>query len=390
MSQLATACSSWYVRRPLVLLRCVTESSDDDRTFKQDHRLECLDNIRQAFSSASTTLEKLTTQPIQPANTSTDLWQRAHFWFSQQDSSVLAALTLTAIALIMSWSSRFGSWSGRFSPFGRSGGSAQVKDSDYSYITSDDLKNAEQREASPTPSGPPRDTDVLVLKSKRISYPVHFPAYTIERGELKIGSVREQAAKKTGADARRIKLFFRGKNMKEDANSCRTEGLRHNSEIMCVVGDNVPESMSSSDSEAEDASVDGGDVPKRKRNRNKNKKKKSKKSATPSGTPLNDTSRTQSPRPPPAPVTPMDKLNAVNSTLQTLLPQCVQFLANPPPEQAKREFEHKRLSETVLAQVLLKLDAVETEGEPEARARRKELVREAQNVLNSLDDSMKS
>ncbi|THW26767.1 hypothetical protein D6D02_01748 [Aureobasidium pullulans] len=348
------------------------------------------DNIRQAFSSASTTLEKLTTQPIQPADTPTDLWQRAQFWFSQQDSSVLAALTLTAIALVMSWSSRFGSWSGRFSPFGRSGGSAQVKDSDYSYITSDDLKNAEQREASPTPSGPPRDTDVLVLKSKRISYPVHFPAYTIERGELKIGSVREQAAKKTGADARRIKLFFRGKNMKEDANSCRTEGLRHNSEIMCVVGDNVPESMSSSDSEAEDASVDGGDVPKRKRNRNKNKKKKSKKSATPSGTPLNDTSRTQSPRPPPAPVTPMDKLNAVNSTLQTLLPQCVQFLANPPPEQAKREFEHKRLSETVLAQVLLKLDAVETEGEPEARARRKELVREAQNVLNSLDDSMKS
>ncbi|KAI4724382.1 hypothetical protein E4T49_07879 [Aureobasidium sp. EXF-10728] len=316
----------------------------------------------------------------------TDLWQRAHLWFSEQDSSVLAAITLTAVALIMSWSSRFGSWSGRFSPFGRSGASAQVKDSDYSYITQDDLNNAQQNDAAPAPSGPPRDTDVLVLKSKRISYPVHFPAYSIEKGELKIRSVREQAAKKTGADARLVKLFFRGKNMKEDANSCRAEGLRHNSEIMCVVGDAVPESMSSSDSEGEEASADGTDAPKRKRNRNKNKKKKGKKPSTPQ----TDTSRTQSPRPPPALTTPMDKLNAVNSTLQTLLPQCIQFLANPPADQAKKDFEHKRLSETVLAQVLLKLDAVDTEGDAEARARRKELVKEAQNVLNSLDEKIKS
>ncbi|KAG9732318.1 BAG domain-containing protein, partial [Aureobasidium melanogenum] len=319
-------------------------------------------------------------------DTPAEIWQRAHLWFSEQDSSVLAVIALTAIALTMSWSSRFGSWSGRFSPFGRSGASAQVKDSDYSYITQDDLNKAEQTDASPAPSGPPRDTDVLVLKSKRISYPVHFPAYSIEKGELKIRSVREQAAKKTGADARHIKLFFRGKNMKEDSNSCRAEGLRHNSEIMCVVGDAVPESMSSSDSEDEEATADGADAPKRKRNRNKNKKKKSKKSATPQ----NDTSRTQSPRPPPVPVTPMDKLNAVNSTLQGLLPQCVQFLANPPADQAKKDFEHKRLSETILAQVLLKLDAVDPDGDPEARARRKELVKEAQNVLNSLDEKIKS
>jgi hypothetical protein len=344
------------------------------------------DNIRQAISTAS---EKLQLNTLSPnvVNPPTDLWQRAHLWFSEQDSSVLALIALTTITVIMSsWSSRFGSWSGRFSPFGRSGGSAQVKDSDYSYITQDDLNNAEQADNSPIPSGPPRDTDVLVLKSKRISYPVHFPAYTIEKGELRIKSVREQAAKKTGADARHIKLFFRGKNMKEDGNSCRTEGLRHNSEIMCVVGDAVPESMSSSDSEGEEASADGGDAPKRKRNRNKNKKKKSKKSAAAQ----TDSSRTESPRPAPTPVTAMDKLNAVNSTLQALLPQCVQFLANPPTEQAKKDFEHKRLSETVLAQVLLKLDAVETEGDPEARARRKELVREAQNVLNSLDEKIKS
>ena len=58
---------------------------------------------------------------------------------------------------------------------------------------------------------------------------------------------------------------------------------------------------------------------------------------------------------------------------------------NTPPEAAKRNFEHNRLGETVLQDVILKLDGVEVEGYPEARASRKELVKEAQMVLANLD-----
>ena len=246
-------------------------------------------------------------------------------------------------------------------------------------------------------TGPPRETDLLVLKNKKTAYPVHFPAYSIDRGELTVGAVREQAAKKTGAsDPKRIKLFYKGRNLKDDGHACRAEGLKAGSEMMCVIGDALPDDEASSDSDSDGLAVDSGsadgDKPKRKRNRNRSKKKKGKKNTEGSTTdplpvPSLETSRAPSPKVP-TPVTPLDKLNAIEQKLQEMLPSCNDFLTNPPSEPAKRDFEHKRLSETILAQILLKLDAVDTD-EPEARARRKELVKESQRLLNSLDASMK-
>ncbi|KAF1350931.1 hypothetical protein BDV97DRAFT_350691 [Delphinella strobiligena] len=287
----------------------------------------------------------------------------------------------------MSWSSKLGSWSGRFSPFGRNPAhaAAQVSDADYSYITSEDLKRAQERSPSPSESGPPRDKDVLVLKCKRVSYPIHFPAHSVSRGEVRVGDLRAKAARETDtSDARRIKLLYKGKNLKDDTRTCRAEGLREGAEIMCVVGDGNPESGSSSESEDDGGAgaVDGDATTKRKRNRNKNRKKKGKK-------PLDTIAPTNSLPKPPTPATPLDKLGEISHKLQSLLPECVQFTNNPPTDPGKKEYEHKRLSETILAQVLLKLDAVDTEGDPDARARRKELVREAQRVLTGIDEANK-
>jgi hypothetical protein len=60
-------------------------------------------------------------------------------------------------------------------------------------------------------------------------------------------------------------------------------------------------------------------------------------------------------------------------------------VARPPKDPKKRIDEHRRLSETILQQVLLKLDDVQTKPENGARAWRKELVVEVQDYLNKLD-----
>ncbi|OQN97480.1 hypothetical protein B0A48_16633 [Cryoendolithus antarcticus] len=304
----------------------------------------------------------------------------------------------------MSWTSRL-SHLGRYSPFTRSptqNGSTTVSDADFSYITSDDLKRHQEETAEPTEAelGPSRDTDMLVLSNKGQKYQVHFPAYSMARGELSVGKVREQAGSKLRVDGRRVKMTFKGKTLKDDGRTCRSEGLRDGDHVLCVAGD-VPVSGSASDDEEVDeidaalGSLADQDEAKRRRNRNKSKKRRNKAkesgTSTPSDAgnlnlPPSQTSRAPSPRPQ-VPATPQGKIQALRDTLHSFDHDVDQYIRSPSSDRAKREFEHKRLGEVILAQVLLKLDAVETEGDNDARQMRKDLVRETQLVLKDLDDA---
>ncbi|KAL9576124.1 MAG: hypothetical protein Q9212_007365, partial [Teloschistes hypoglaucus] len=97
----------------------------------------------------------------------------------------------------------------------------------------------------------------------------------------------------------------------------------------------------------------------------------------------------QQPQAPPAkPVKlgPRETLDALASRFHTeFVPQCISFINNPPADQKTKDFDYKKLSETILAQIILKLDAVETEGDDGLRMKRRELVKETQAMLNSLD-----
>lgn len=333
-----------------------------------------------------------------------------------ENSSLLLALSTFLYLLLrntMSWTSRLGGNLGRFSPFTRSPppGDAKVSDADFSYITADDLRRHQNESQPPQPPadlGPPRDTDVLILKNKKKEYAVHFPAYSIARNETTIGQVREHAAKKTGTtDPRGVKLLYRGKNLKDDSRTCLQEGLRDGAEVMCAIAEAFPAETAESDDdgESEDEQAAGGGS-KKPRNRGKRTKRRNKReqtsgTATPSDNgyghslqpPQQSQSSTRAPSPSNnarTPQTPMEKLAALHSKLQTdFLPHVHAFLSQPPSEANKRDFEHKKLSEGILAQILLKLDAVETEGDAEARQRRKDIVREAQRVLTDLDEAAK-
>ncbi|KAE9963416.1 hypothetical protein BLS_009320 [Venturia inaequalis] len=333
------------------------------------------------------------------------------------EATLIAATLLTfilAVSLSMSWSSRFPTWP---SPFGRRNSNkkpGEVSDSDFSYITAEDLARSENEQTAKNAAFKPshnRDTDVLILKNKRMNYPVHFPAHSIDRDELTIGEIRAAAAKKLEipvADMDRIKMLWKGRQFKDDNKTARQEGLRSDaeSEIMLTVGEHVPKDDESSGSDGEDeTTVQGG---KKKRRNRKSKKSKKKETDTSTNSARDSAnvnpdatyfpnaapppkSGTSTPKPQAAPQTAIQKLDALASKFHTaFVPDCIQFLNHPPAEKSKREFEHKKLTETILAQILIKLDSVETEGDQEARQRRKDLVRETQNMLNKLDEVVKA
>ncbi|KAF2029308.1 hypothetical protein EK21DRAFT_67932 [Setomelanomma holmii] len=354
------------------------------------------------------------------------------------------AVALAAVFITMSWFSRSGgggSWTGRFSPFGRPGSSPNsgvVNDSDFSYITNEDLR---RNGAAQTPEivdwddkNPQRETDVLVFKEKRTHYPTHFPAHSIRDGDLKVGTVRQAAAKKLGIDdPRRIRMFFKGRNMKHDERSAREEGLRGDgtgSEILVTIGEapvggfapgaeDAQRAWSDGEDEEDDdddvdsgANTPGGKKKPRKRGGRKSKKKGASANASGTSTPgyvgagagseylpipshINAQPRPTSAPPlnPPRaePQTSMAKLDALASRFHTeFVPLAVQYINNPPGEKAKREFEYKKLSETILTQIIFKLDGVETEGDQDARMKRKAIVKEVQGMLTKLDEAGKA
>ena len=80
-----------------------------------------------------------------------------------------------------------------------------------------------------------------------------------------------------------------------------------------------------------------------------------------------------------------EQVEALRQYLEsTLVPFCEAYIADPPRDPQARELEHKRLTETIMDQVILKADCIEVE---EARPARRALIKEAQAIMARMDQA---
>ncbi|KAL4874460.1 hypothetical protein BJY04DRAFT_203926 [Aspergillus karnatakaensis] len=286
----------------------------------------------------------------------------------------------------------------------------------YTYLTPNDIVDPPARTYDANSYARRQDDDsepdTLLLKHRKVTYELHFPPYSLSEGRLSVGQLRQSAAEVTHTtDPNRIKLLYKGKLLDDDVLPCRLEGLKQNSEILCVVSEVQPGARTPSDnSEADRTSEEAPRpptvnipeaAPKSKSKRKKKSKGKKKKSAAdsdeddelaPPPQPPRPTSSSggRSALPPPAPnlnsfPNPLAQVNGLTAYFQReLLPLCEQYINDPPRDEKSRTFEHKKLGEMILAQVMIKADGIEINSDDTRNARRA-LIKEAQNTLNRLD-----
>ena len=166
------------------------------------------------------------------------------------------------------------------------------------------------------------EPDIIRVKHRGSIYNSKFPAFSIGEGSLLVGNLRQQVARDFGIeDSSRVSLVFNGKSLKVDSRTCYEEGLKMRSEVLCVV----------------------------KR-------------------------------------TPSEELEFLSHKFLTeLVPQGLEFINGVPEDTNKRDLEYRKISETILDQILLKSDAVEAEGDETIRNTRKSLAKEVETFLKDLE-----
>jgi len=348
-------------------------------------------------------------------------------------AAILLLATVPAVAArSKKMSSRYGfSVRGGLSPFTSSLGQGipAVTDDDYSYITSEDLETIDaprghhhhhdEDHYSHSAPGPALSFghrkpayDVMLIKYKDVTYPEHFPAYSIGDGKLEVNDVIERVKmimNLSPREARGIRLFYKGRRLREPKAPIREYGVKNNSEVMVVFGEPVGESSGDSSEEIVVVGRDDYDAPKKPKKKSRGRRRPDDRSPRESGSSFSlevpvDSSRrgisrvrTQSPSSLSAisgasaaaavPGGPIEKLNSIAAHFEAKLrPPCYNFIDSPPSDPKKLKDDHRRISETVMQQVLLKLDEVDVAAEEGARALRKQIISGVQGILKRMDD----
>lgn len=199
-------------------------------------------------------------------------------------------------------------------------------------------------------SDPDATADVIFVKLGANDHLIKFPRESIEAGETTLGMLRGKVAEAAGGEVTtdRVTLLTKGKrlNTDDDAKPLRDLGVFAGARLLCMA-------------------------------------------SAPSTNKPNITTPSKSPAPKKTkPLTPLETIASVRAAVEEKTGAMTkEFLSNPPPAGRAREDMHRKISETVMEE-LLRLDAVEG-GDEEVRMKRKECVREIQGVLGKLDRVLK-
>ncbi|CEJ92903.1 hypothetical protein VHEMI08530 [[Torrubiella] hemipterigena] len=268
------------------------------------------------------------------------------------------------------------------------GGVPTVTEDDFSYITSQDLDDVRHSRRTHRDES----DDVLIIKNQGVTYPAHFPPYAIGDGKLLVKDVKHRIGLLMGLSDRRthrIKLLYKGRQLKDPEATVREYGIKNKSELMAV----VPEEERLAPADLDDTIIVSEEETRAQKRKNKKKShNKKKKESRDSASNTSTISSPRSPQPSPAqPSGPFEVLDSLrNKYLVEWLPLCEEYLAAPPADPKKREEEHRKLSESIMAQIILKLDAVETGGNEEIRNKRRAIVKEVEATLRQLDSAKAS
>ena len=273
-----------------------------------------------------------------------------------------------------------------------------VTEADYSYITSQDLVED------------PNADDVLVFRHKAHQYSTPFPPYAIGDGKLAVKDIRERVRLLldiTDGQAQKMKMLYKGKLLKDSGMPVREYGVKNKSEILVMVPEPDIDDDSARSCDEEEIVVEedlgsnsgvghsGSDVSKSKRGSRRRKKKTGPGYSNPtsphmsgvrmdaSGSSVAGSSTSGLSA---AELTSLGTIDKLNETFTNLLPRCHAYIKSPPSDSKKKADDHRKLTETILQHVILKLDGIEGDGI--VRTKRRELVKKAQEQLNQLDAAL--
>ena len=189
---------------------------------------------------------------------------------------------------------------------------------------------------------PARTEDVIHVVRGKDNYQFTFPLGAISNGAVTVGELRAKVALEIGVEPERTTLVGLGRNMRDDAATLRSLGMGSGTKILCMASQVKATGLAT-------------------------------KKATPAKT------------------KPLGLMEAIEAVKQAVVDKTGQltadFVENPPAEQKDREDVHRRITETIMGE-LLKLDGIESD-DPAVRIRRKEVVKEIQRMLESVDAVLK-